>query len=60
MPNEVLIFYNTAVSILKMMDAFNESINLNKIASNSVEHILGLLIIISRKKHIYDEINWNN
>lgn len=59
MLNEVLIviFYNTAVSILKMMDSFNESINLNKIASNSVEHILGLLIIISRKKHIYDEIN---
>lgn len=58
MYNEILMieFCNTAISIIKALDSFNGTINLNRIGSNPVEHVFGLLRMKSRNKHTYDKM----
>ncbi|KAK8895023.1 hypothetical protein M9Y10_023465 [Tritrichomonas musculus] len=58
MYNEVLMieFCNTVLSILSVIDSINGTINLNRIGSNPVEHVFGLLRMKSRNKHTYDKM----
>ena len=46
-------FCNTALSILKILDTVNDTINLNRLGSNPVEHIFGLLRMKSLYKHSF-------
>lgn len=48
-------FCNTALSILKILDTLNDTINLNRLGSNPVEHIFGLLRMKSRYKHTFEK-----
>ena len=47
---------NTCFSILRVMDFFNGTINLNRFGSNPVEHIFGLLRMKSRYKNSFEKM----
>ena len=49
-------FCNTCFSILRIIDFFNGTIHLNRLGSNPVEHVFGLLRMKSRYKHSFDKM----
>lgn len=49
-------FCNTVCSILKVMSKVNGTVSLNRIGSNPVEHLFGMIRMKSRHIHTYDKM----
>lgn len=49
-------FCNTVCSILKVMSRVNGTVSLNRIGSNPVEHLFGMIRMKSKSVHTYDKM----
>lgn len=43
-------------SLLHVLEGYNENINLNRVGSNPIEHLIGLFRMLSRNEHTYKKL----